>query len=107
MKYGFVIPVYRHGSTLEAVVKSLVSYNLPIIVVDDENEDIDINLSPSGGGLPRMPKSTSDDYDIGSETAPSAPESEPQGSEEGAEETILPTPDQLGAGDFTNNDMEF
>ena len=53
-----------------------------------------------------MPKSTSDDYDIGIETAPSEPESEPQGSEGGGEETILPTPDQLGAGDFTNNDME-
>lgn len=75
--------------------------------IEDDNEDIDINLSPSGGGLPRMPKSTSDDYDIGSENAPSEPESEPQGSEEGAGETILPTPDQLGAGDFTNNDMEF
>ena len=75
--------------------------------MDDDNEDIDINLSPSGGGLPRMPKSTSDDYDIGSENAPSEPESEPQGSEQGAGETILPTPDQLGAGDFTNNDMEF
>lgn len=39
MKYGFVIPVYRHGSTLEAVVKSLVSFNLPIIVVDDGNDE--------------------------------------------------------------------
>lgn len=38
MKYGFVIPVYRHGSTLEAVVKSLLSYELPIIVVDDGND---------------------------------------------------------------------
>ena len=39
MKYGFVIPVYRHGSTLEAVVKSLVSFNFPIIVVDDGNDE--------------------------------------------------------------------
>lgn len=39
MKYGFVIPVYRHGSTLEAVVKSLLSFNLPIIVVDDGNDE--------------------------------------------------------------------
>ena len=39
MKYGFVIPVYRHGSTLEAVVKNLLSYNLPIIVVDDGNDE--------------------------------------------------------------------
>lgn len=39
MKYGFVIPVYRHGSTLETVVKSLLSFNLPIIVVDDGNDE--------------------------------------------------------------------
>lgn len=39
MKYGFVLPVYRHGATLEAVVKSLVSYNFPIIVVDDGNDE--------------------------------------------------------------------
>ncbi|MCR4948884.1 MAG: glycosyltransferase family 2 protein [Treponema sp.] len=39
MKYGFVIPVYRHGSTLEAVVKSLLSFNFPIIVVDDGNDE--------------------------------------------------------------------
>ena len=39
MKYGFVIPVYRHGSTLEAVVKNLLSYGFPIIVVDDGNDE--------------------------------------------------------------------
>jgi glycosyltransferase involved in cell wall biosynthesis len=39
MKYGFVIPVYRHGATLEAVVKSLLPYNFPIIVVDDGNDE--------------------------------------------------------------------
>lgn len=39
MKYGFVIPVYRHGSTLEAVVKNLLSFNCPIIVVDDGNDE--------------------------------------------------------------------
>ena len=39
MKYGFVIPVYRHGATLEAVVKSLLAYNFPIIVVDDGNDE--------------------------------------------------------------------
>ena len=39
MKYGFVIPVYRHGTTLEAVVQSLLSYQLPIIVVDDGNDE--------------------------------------------------------------------
>ena len=39
MKNGFVIPVYRHGATLEAVVKSLLSFNFPIIVVDDGNDE--------------------------------------------------------------------
>jgi len=39
MKYGFVIPVYRHGATLEAVVKGLISFNFPIIVVDDGNDE--------------------------------------------------------------------
>ncbi len=38
MKYGFVIPVYRHGATLEAVVKSLLDFGFPIIVVDDGND---------------------------------------------------------------------
>ena len=44
MNYGFVIPVYRHGSTLEAVVKSLLSYNFPIIVVDDGNDEDNRNF---------------------------------------------------------------
>ena len=44
MKYGFVIPVYRHGSTLEAVVKSLLAYNFPIIVVDDGNDEENRNF---------------------------------------------------------------
>lgn len=39
MKYGFVVPVYNHGATLEEVVKSLVSYDFPIIVVDDGNDE--------------------------------------------------------------------
>ena len=39
MKYGFVIPVYRHGSTLAAVVKKLTAFNFPIIVVDDGNDE--------------------------------------------------------------------
>ena len=38
MKFGFVIPVYRHGATLEAVVKGLLSFGYPIIVVDDGND---------------------------------------------------------------------
>ncbi len=40
-KYCFVIPVYRHGSTLEHVVSSLEKYGFPIIVVDDGNGDED------------------------------------------------------------------
>lgn len=39
MKFGFIIPVYRHGSTLEAVVKSLLSFGFPIIIVDDGNDE--------------------------------------------------------------------
>ena len=39
MKFGFVIPVYRHGSTLEAVVKNIAVFNFPIIVVDDGNDE--------------------------------------------------------------------
>lgn len=38
MKYGFVIPVFNHGSTLESVVKNITPYNLPIIIVDDGND---------------------------------------------------------------------
>ena len=39
MNFGFIIPVYRHGSTLESVVKNLVPFNYPIIVVDDGNDE--------------------------------------------------------------------
>ncbi len=39
MKYGFIIPVYNHGATLESVVKNLLSYNFPIIIVDDGNNE--------------------------------------------------------------------
>lgn len=39
MKYGFVIPVYNHGSTLEEVVQNLSVHNLPVIVVDDGNDE--------------------------------------------------------------------
>ena len=39
IKCGFVIPVYKHGSVLESVVKNLLQYNLPIVVVDDGNDD--------------------------------------------------------------------
>ena len=40
MNYGFVVPVYNHGSTLEFVVKQLSEYGFPIIVVDDGNDEI-------------------------------------------------------------------
>lgn len=39
MKYGFVIPVYNHGATLESVVESLLPYGFPIIAVDDGNDE--------------------------------------------------------------------
>ena len=38
-KFGFVIPVYRHGSTLENVVLQLLHYNCPLIVIDDGNDE--------------------------------------------------------------------
>lgn len=38
MKMAFVIPVYKHGKTLENVVANLVAYGFPIIVVDDGND---------------------------------------------------------------------
>lgn len=40
MNYGFVVPVYNHGSTLEFVVKQLSEYGFPIIVVDDGNDEV-------------------------------------------------------------------
>ena len=39
MSHGFLIPVYNHGATLESVVTNLLPYNLPIIVVDDGNNE--------------------------------------------------------------------
>lgn len=39
MNNGFVIPVYNHGAALEGVVKNLVGFNYPIIVVDDGNDE--------------------------------------------------------------------
>ncbi|MCI5829704.1 MAG: glycosyltransferase [Spirochaetales bacterium] len=40
-KFAFVIPVYRHGSTLDKVVSSLLKFNYPVIVVDDGNGEED------------------------------------------------------------------
>lgn len=39
--YAFIVPVYRHGSTLDYVVSSLQKYNFPVIVVDDGNDETD------------------------------------------------------------------
>lgn len=44
MQQGFVIPVYNHGDTLESVVSALAQYNLPIIVVDDGNDESNKNF---------------------------------------------------------------
>lgn len=44
MRQGFVIPVYNHGDTLESVVSALAKYNLPIIVVDDGNDQANKNF---------------------------------------------------------------
>lgn len=38
MQWGFVIPVFNHGSSLVQVVSSLQKYGLPIIIVDDGND---------------------------------------------------------------------
>ncbi len=39
MQQGFVIPVFNHGDTLESVVSSLSQYKLPVIIVDDGNNE--------------------------------------------------------------------
>ena len=43
-KYAFVIPVYRHGSTLEGVISALEGFGCPVIVVDDGNPPDDKQL---------------------------------------------------------------
>lgn len=44
MRQGFVIPVYNHGDTLGTVVSALERYDLPIIVVDDGNDQANKEL---------------------------------------------------------------
>lgn len=44
MQQAFVIPVYKHGSTLKAVIDSLRQYELPVIVVDDGNDSANKEL---------------------------------------------------------------
>ena len=41
MSGGFIIPVYRHGSTLGQVVQQLLPLGLPLIVIDDGNGEKD------------------------------------------------------------------
>ena len=36
---AFIIPVYNHGATLDGVITSLKEYSLPVIVVDDGNDE--------------------------------------------------------------------
>jgi glycosyltransferase involved in cell wall biosynthesis len=44
VKQGFVIPVYRHGKTVGALLEKLSPQGFPIILVDDGNEDEDRSL---------------------------------------------------------------
>lgn len=39
MSYGFLIPVYNHGKTAYEEVKELLTYRLPIILVDDASNE--------------------------------------------------------------------
>ena len=39
MNACFVIPIYDHGSTIRALVRSLVQYDLPIYIVDDGSHE--------------------------------------------------------------------
>ncbi len=56
MQWGFLIPVFNHGSTLAQVVSSLQKYDLPIIVVDDGNDLQNKNLINEAAA--RFPKIT-------------------------------------------------
>ena len=43
----FLIPCYNHGSTVAAVIESLKSYALPVILVDDgSNNETKQHLQP-------------------------------------------------------------
>ncbi len=39
MNCGFVVPVYNHGAALESVVHALAAFKLPVIIVDDGNDE--------------------------------------------------------------------
>jgi glycosyltransferase involved in cell wall biosynthesis len=38
MKQGFIIPVYRHGTTAVLIAERLAAWGLPVILVDDGND---------------------------------------------------------------------
>ncbi len=54
MTAAFAIPVYRHGKPLASVVRSLIPYGLPIIIVDDGNEGEDRALVAAAGELSEL-----------------------------------------------------
>ena len=39
MKHGFVVPVYRHGETVGPLTEKLSATGLPVILVDDGNDE--------------------------------------------------------------------
>ena len=54
MTAAFAIPVYRHGKPLASVVRSLIPYGLPIIIVDDGNVGEDRELVAAAGTLSEL-----------------------------------------------------
>lgn len=52
MKQGFLIPVYRHGVTACLIAEKVAAYGLPIIMVDDGNdEETRIRLESCAGAF--------------------------------------------------------
>ena len=49
--YGFVIPVYRHGRKCFELVRKILHYEMPVIVVDDGNGDEDRAWLEKAGNL--------------------------------------------------------
>ncbi|MDR2597595.1 MAG: glycosyltransferase family 2 protein [Treponema sp.] len=41
MKQGFIIPVYRHCGTVGQLIKKLICFNIPVIIIDDGNSPSD------------------------------------------------------------------
>jgi len=39
VKHGFVVPVYRHGETVGPLAENLAAMGLPVIIVDDGNDE--------------------------------------------------------------------